>query len=996
MLELLIERDGDARQEASDKDDITVGRSTDNDLVLADASVSRHHARIVRRAASIFVEDLGGANGTTLNGRVLRSETAEVGPSDRIGIGSFQLTLKAPAMAARPATATNTDFRPVLYVHTPNRRFSVRMQRDEVTIGRGNTNDIPIDLPTVSVHHAVVRRRGERWEVVDLHSRNGTSINGQPVEEALLNDGETFQLSGAVTITFALRADDPQTLVAAPGGTTDPDAVTQALRRESGAEPQPAPASASMLGTTAAIEPARGGSAPPLAPGPLPPGSDTRPRVVPHEPGAARITVGRVASNDLVLPSPQVSREHAVVVRAAADAPWVISDLKSTNRTYVNGEAIAERQLREGDVIRIGPYRLTVRQGEIEHFDETTGILLEALNLRKLVGKGTAILQDITLVVQPHEFVAVVGVSGAGKSTLLGALSGLRPATSGQVLLNGFSLYDHFDSLRAQIGYVPQDDIIHKELSVERALDYAAQLRMPEDVTPAERAARLDEVIEELGLQRQRQTIVASLSGGQRKRVSIGVELLTSPPLFFLDEPTSGLDPGTETRMMALLRQLADQGRTVLLITHATRNVSLCDKALFLARGGRIAYFGPPRAALDYFGVAEFEDIYDLIENTRSPEEWEQSFQASPFYQYEIQARLEHPQGAAAALAPQQPRRETAGPGKHRPQPVAWRQLQILTRRYANIVLNDRKNLLILLLQAPIFALFLWLLFKPAVFTRPSGVLVFAKDNGVLRPVTPDPRTGAISGVDSHATLLAVTGPDCSPTRIAALGLSGDCDLASGNGNTNAGKATQLALILAAMIVWLGTLNAIREISKEDAIYRRERVVNLRVFPYVASKFAVLFALIVVQSTLLIGITALRIHFPGGASGLTGAWLSLALGGAASVALALAVSAGVSNPDRAVFAAPLIMLPQILFSGLLQPVKDLGPAQPLAALVTTRWTYEALGRVLGVVKLAIIPEQFPQTAAIDGAAISRWVILIGFVVAFGALATGLQLLKDRR
>jgi len=130
------------------------------------------------------------------------------------------------------------------------------------------------------------------------------------------------------------------------------------------------------------------------------------------EPGAARITVGRVASNDLVLPSPQVSREHAVVVRAAADAPWVISDLKSTNRTYVNGEAIAERQLREGDVIRIGPYRLTVRQGEIEHFDETTGILLEALNLRKLVGKGTAILQDITLVVQPHEFVAVVGVGG--------------------------------------------------------------------------------------------------------------------------------------------------------------------------------------------------------------------------------------------------------------------------------------------------------------------------------------------------------------------------------------------------------------------------------------------------------------------------------------------------------------------------------------------------------------------------------------------------------
>ncbi|HZQ38153.1 MAG TPA: FHA domain-containing protein [Dehalococcoidia bacterium] len=993
MLELLIERDGNARHEACEKDEITVGRAADNDLVLADASVSRHHARIVRRASAVYVEDLGGTNGTMLNGRVLRSETAEVRPSDRIEIGSFQLTLATPAAGADTTVPSSGEIRPVLYVHTPNHSFSLRMQRDEATIGRGNTNDIPIDLPTVSVHHAVVRRRGERWELVDLHSRNGTTINGQPIEEALLNDGETFQLAGSVTITFALRADDAHTLAGVAAAPVDADAVTQAIRPP-GEAAFPPPATA--LGATAAIEPPHAAGAAPLAPAPRLPGVEERPRVVPHGPGAARITVGRVSTNDLVLPSPQVSREHAVIARAAADAPWLITDLKSTNRTYVNGEAIAERELREGDVIRIGPYRLTVRQGEIEHFDETSGILLEALGLRKVVGKGTTILQEITLVVQPHEFVAVVGVSGAGKSTLLGALSGLRPATSGQVLLNGFSLYDHFDSLRAQIGYVPQDDIIHKELIVERALDYAAQLRMPEDVTPAERAARVNEVIEELGLQRQRQTPISALSGGQRKRVSIGVELLTQPPLFFLDEPTSGLDPGTETRMMALLRQLADQGRTVLLITHATRNVSLCDHVLFLARGGRIAYFGPPRAALDYFGVAEFEDIYDLIENTRTPEEWEQSFAASPFYQQEIQARLEHPQGVAAGLAPQQPRPETAGPGKHRPQPVAWRQFQILTRRYANIILNDRKNLAILLLQAPIFVLFLWLLFKPSVFTRPAGVLVFARENGAVQQVFPDEQTGAIRGVNKNATLIAVTGPDCNAASITTLGLSGDCNLASGNGNTNAAKAVQLALILAAMIVWLGTFNAIREICREDAIYRRERVVNLRVFPYIASKFAVLFALVLVQATVLLGLTAVRIHFPNGAAGLSGAWLSLVLGGAASVALALAVSAAVSNPDRAVFAAPLIMLPQILFSGLLQPVKDLGPAQPLAALVTTRWTYEALARVLGVVRLAIIPEQFPQTDAIAGSAIGRWLILIGFVAVFAAIATGLQRLKDRR
>jgi ABC-type multidrug transport system ATPase subunit len=716
---------------------------------------------------------------------------------------------------------------------------------------------------------------------------------------------------------------------------------------------------------------------------------------VPHAPGAARIHVGRVSTNDLVLDSPQVSREHAVIARSSETAPWVITDLKSTNRTYVGSEAIEERTLRDGDVIRIGPFRLTVRHGEIEPFDETSGILLEALNLRKVVGKGKVILQDITLAVQPLEFVAIVGGSGAGKSTLFGALSGQRPATSGHVLLNGFSLYEHFDALRAQVGYVPQDDIIHRELPVTSALEYAARLRMPEDATSAERTARVDEVIEELGLGQQRNTMIGSLSGGQRKRVSIGVELLTKPPLFFLDEPTSGLDPGTETRMMGLLRQLADQGRTILLITHATRNVSLCDKVVFLARGGRIAYFGTPREALQYFGVGEFEDIYDLIENTRTPEEWDNVYRASPLYRGQISDRLEHPDGDSL-LPPTTARPQAAGPGKYRPQPQVWHQFVVLTQRYVHIILNDKKNLAILLIQAPFIALLLWGLFKPDVFTRPKGIVVFERQGDTIRVAERDPRTGKIPGLRPGAELIAFSGSGCPTTSAQLVTLSGDCHIASGNGNTNAGKATQLALILAAVAVWLGTLNAIREISKEDAIYRRERLVNLRVPAYVASKCVVLLALVIIQCTMLIGIVSIRVHVPGGAAGVTGAWLSLLLGGAASVAVALAVSAAVSNPDRAVFVAPLIMLPQILFSGLLTPVKDLGPVQPLAALVTTRWAYEGLARVTGVVKLAIIPEQFPQTDAIDGSAVSRWLILLGFVAVFGGLATFLQRMKDRR
>ncbi|HZQ37094.1 MAG TPA: ATP-binding cassette domain-containing protein, partial [Dehalococcoidia bacterium] len=630
---------------------------------------------------------------------------------------------------------------------------------------------------------------------------------------------------------------------------------------------------------------------------------------------------------------------------------------------------------------------------------EPVSILLEALNLRREVDQGKVILNSVTLVVRPQEFVAVVGVSGAGKSTLLGALSGFRPATSGQVLLNGISLYDHFETLRSKIGYVPQDDIIHRELPVERALEYAAELRLPAELTHAQRLARVSEVLAELGLEQHRQTLVSSLSGGQRKRVSIGVELLTSPPLFFLDEPTSGLDPGTETRMMALLRQLADQGRTVLLITHATRNVSMCDRVLFLARGGRVAFYGAPKVALDYFGVREFEDIYDLIENTRTPEEWEQSFAASPLYQSEIVERIEHPAGSRL-VAPAPKPQAAYGPGQPRPPSESVRQFKILTRRYAEIVLRDRKNLAILLLQAPVLAILLWAVFKsPNIFQPPPNPFVVIPGQGAA-PVTPEltkdltqflkqnGKAGA-NGGDADVAIIVYDGPDCSDR-----GRGPNCHQDQALGNGNAGKAAQICSILALVAVWLGTLNAVREISKEDAIYRRERLVNLRVFPYIASKFAVLLALVLVQATLLFFVTAIRIHFPAG--GLIPVWISLLLGGAASVAVALAVSAAVSNPDRAVFAAPMILVPQIFFAGLFVQVKDLGPAQVLAALVSARWTFEGVGRAANVIGAAAVPPLWPSRDAMDGEYISRWLILLGFVVAFGALAAVLQRTKDRR
>jgi ABC transport system ATP-binding/permease protein len=234
------------------------------------------------------------------------------------------------------------------------------------------------------------------------------------------------------------------------------------------------------------------------------------------------------------------------------------------------------------------------------------------------------------------------------------AINGFRPGTHGTVYANGTNLYENFDMFRNDMGYVPQKDIVHMELTVYKALDYAAQLRMPADVTPEERHQRILEVLADLDLSERKDLPIHKLSGGQLKRVSIGVELLTKPRLFFLDEPTSGLDPGTEYNMMRLLRKLADQGRTIMLITHATKNVMMCDKVIILVRGGRLAFYGPPEEALVYFDAhrteyerrikaMEFDDIYTILEDeTRGePQDWHERYQQSSAYQKYVVDRLQ-------------------------------------------------------------------------------------------------------------------------------------------------------------------------------------------------------------------------------------------------------------------------------------------------------------------------------------------------------------------
>ncbi|MBF2096894.1 MAG: ATP-binding cassette domain-containing protein [Gloeomargaritaceae cyanobacterium C42_A2020_066] len=305
----------------------------------------------------------------------------------------------------------------------------------------------------------------------------------------------------------------------------------------------------------------------------------------------------------------------------------------------------------------------------------------------------------------PGEFVVIAGVSGGGKSTLINALNGKHRPT-GKVLINGHSLYDHLDSIRMKIGYVPQDDIVHLDLTVLEAIRYASRLRLPH-ASEAYRKGRVMQLMEELHLSHRKNTPIRKLSGGQRKRVSIAVELISDPKLFFLDEATSGLDPGTEHEIMLILRGLADRGSTVALITHATQNVVIADLVCFLAKGGRLAYFGSSSQINAYFKTRSFDDIYKVLEKQLSPQEWEARFHTSDTYEKYIVKRQE--------TIPKNQDFPTAR------EPSYFHQWRTLCHRNSRILIRNKLNLALIVFVAPFLGSLNFALWKSDIFSRKTG-----------------------------------------------------------------------------------------------------------------------------------------------------------------------------------------------------------------------------------------------------------------------------------
>ncbi len=662
------------------------------------------------------------------------------------------------------------------------------------------------------------------------------------------------------------------------------------------------------------------------------------PQVQPVLLDAPVITIGRRMDNKVVLNHPQVSGHHARLEQLK-DGAYRIIDLGSTNHVYVNGQRIRKQVLKPGDEIGIGPYELTYTGTELTSQGEGRGIRIDALHLKTSGKRWRVLLQDISLDIPSGAFVALLGGSGVGKSTLLDALSGLRPARKGVVLYNGQDYYRHLDAFNTQLGYVPQDDIIHRRLTVQKALYYEARLRLPSDFTRAQIKQRVDEVLEDVGLAHRRRSMIRNLSGGERKRASLALELLANPSVFFLDEPGASLDPGLDLRMMRLLRTLADKGHTIVLVTHSTTNVDLCDRLCFLSKGGRLAFYGTPEETKSYFGTANYAEIYNALEPTDDapdiPAQAEEKFKQSPYYQRYIAGPLieeteEHEQALDSEVVLRPPRHDNA-----------WQQFSLLSRRYLHLLKNDVGNLLVLLLQAPVIGLILFYLASPASFSATSIAVC---------PLRADPVNdrGPIVSLNCQKVVNLLNTP--AGTAFAQQqGKSKQALLQQAILVGSGSDAQTVLFIMAFAAILFGCINGAREIVKEAPIYRRERMVNLGIAPYMFSKIIVLGLFCLAQSAIVIYLVNLKAPLQQGIflPVFVEIYITMALTSLAGLMLGLTISAIASNTDRAMSFVPLVLIPQVIFSGAIFKLST-PLLQWLGALFAMRWAMAGMGSSVGL------------------------------------------------
>ena len=782
--------------------------------------------------------------------------------------------------------------------------------------------DVVVDRPTVSGRHCCLTQEADGFCLEDLNSTNGTFVNGQRITGRVrVSPSDRITLGSGVPLPWPFQKDLQSTRTITIGGAADNDVIldfpmvsgyhARLLVTDKGVILEDL---GSSNGTFINSRDNRITRAPlaagdivflgshqiaarelfariSIAPADVKPAlkSDASTLVISQQ----AIVLGRDPECEQVLDHPMVSWRHARILRT--DDSFLVEDLGSTNGTFINGQRITGVvSVQPGDEMGLGSYTFRLTAGaELEKRDYRGNLALEARGVTVDV-PGKRLLEDVSLVIYPAEFVGLMGPSGSGKSTLMNVLNGYtRPAT-GAVLLNGCNLYQSYDMFRGQLGYVPQDDIMHADLTVGQALYFSARLRLPSDFSDAELQSRIKKVLEQLGLQGTENVLIGSpdkkgISGGQRKRVNLAMELLTDPSVLFLDEPTSGLSSEDTLTVMKLLRSLADEGKTILLTIHqpSLEAFRLMDNLVLVARDGKPSAPGQ----LVYYGRAYPESVHFFNPAgvasppgvDPSPDEVLRGLAQQPAsYWGECYAASAHRRTFVEDRASRQVV-ERAQPVQRTAEPLmAVRQAWTLVRRCVQVKLKDTWNTALLMAQAPIIAILI--------------ALVFGKQ--VSQQV--DPSTWPEV---AHATATTV-------------------------------------FLLALSALWFGCSNSAREIVGEWAIYRRERMVNLRISSYVGSKFLVLVGQCLIQCLVLLGIVYWG-------SGLHGSWWGmffiLLLASAVGVGIGLCISALARTSEMAIALLPIVILPMVILGGVLQPVHKMNTvAKWLSIVAPSRWAFEGL------------------------------------------------------
>jgi ABC transport system ATP-binding/permease protein len=731
----------------------------------------------------------------------------------------------------------------------------------EYRIGRDDRADIPLIDARVSWEHAVIRAEGPVWVLEDLGSRNGTFLGSERVTR--------LEITSRYVVHFGHPEDGPVLRFEL----TAPERP-QAPAPDRGFEPHP-------MDTT-------------FMPGVLrEPTSKVRIQ-------SKVMKIGRRPDNDIVVPDLGVSKQHAEL-RLSPTGRYQIIDLGSHNGTFVNGTRVNQAELKDDDIIAIGHATYRVAGSELIEYVDEGRATFEAHELRVVVhdgGKDKVLLDRITFPLEERSMMAVIGPAGAGKSTLLNALTGKRPATTGSVFYDYRDLYDNYDELRQRIGLVPQESVTHDQLTAKTALGYQAELRFPPDTGEQERNQRVGEVLDELSMTKHAETRIDRLSGGQKKRVNIGMELLTKPSLLFLDEPTSPLDPHLKRDMFTQMRKMADkaaaQGQSVIVITHDVESklIDQCDRLIVLQPGGKMAYFGPPGDGLRFFGREDWADVFQAFAD-EPDRDFAAEYRNSPEFARYVATPISVRQRRLDAGRPEG---EEAARPKQR---SSFSQVFTMARRYRRVMQADRVFIATTILM-PILL-------------------------GALVRATPT-HFGLVNSVPSGLNVNAI----------------------------------QMVMILVMSSVLAGTALSIREFIKERDIYERERMAGLSASAYLFSKVIVLSLISIMQSALvtLVGLAGQKVPpsgvvIPGTA--LIEIFVALAVLSVTSMLIGLAISTLVTKGDQTMPILVGVTMVQVALSGGLFPLA--GTLGNVALIAPARW---GLGAVASTINLNVIQSSISQ------------------------------------